>query len=240
VRRFYTAVAAVPEDGAWRITLDGRPVRTPKRAFLSLPTAALAAAVAEEWDAQGDSIAPATMPMTGLANAAIDHVLPDPKAFAAGLAVYAESDLVCYRADAPADLAARQAAAWDSFVAFARTRYDAALRVTDGIAHIAQDAAAVQRLAAALGAMDAYRLAAMQPLVTIAGSLVIALALAEGEVDAEAAFAAGHLDELYQAEKWGDDAEATAARTARRAAFDAAARFLSLLDATSAGTTSRG
>lgn len=240
MKRFYTAVAAVPEDGAWRITLDGRPVRTPKRAFLSLPTAALAVAVAEEWDAQGDSIAPATMPMTGLANAAIDHVLPDPKAFAAGLAAYAESDLVCYRADAPADLAARQAEAWDSFVAFARTRYDAALRVTDGIAHIAQDAAAVQRLAAALGAMDAYRLAAMQPLVTIAGSLVIALALAEGEVDAEAAFAAGHLDELYQAEKWGDDAEATVARTARRAAFDAAARFLSLLDATSAGTTSRG
>ena len=240
MKRFYTAVAAVPEDGAWRITLDGRPVRTPKRAFLSLPTAALAAAVAEEWDAQGDSIAPMTMPMTGLANAAIDHVLPDPKAFAAGLAAYAESDLVCYRADAPADLAARQAEAWDSFVAFARTRYDAALRVTDGIAHIAQDASAVQRLAAALQGMDAYRLAAMQPLVTIAGSLVIALALAEGEVDAEAAFAAGHLDELYQAEKWGDDAEATAARAARRAAFDAAARFLSLLDATSAGTTSRG
>lgn len=240
MKRFYTAVAAVPEDGAWRITLDGRPVRTPKRAFLSLPTAALAAAVAEEWDAQGDKILPATMPMTGFANAAIDHVLPDPPAFAAGLAAYAESDLVCYRADAPADLAARQAEAWDPFIAFARTRYDAALRVTDGIAHIAQDAAAVQRLAAALGAMDAYRLAAMQPLVTIAGSLVIALALAEGEVDAEAAFAAGHLDELYQAEKWGDDAEATAARAARRTAFDTAARFLSLLDTTSAGTTSRG
>ena len=240
MKRFYTAVAAVPEDGAWRITLDGRPVRTPKRALLSLPTAALAAAVAEEWDAQDDKILPATMPMTGLANAAIDHVLPDPRAFAAGLAAYAESDLVCYRADAPADLAARQGEAWDPFVTFARTRYDAALSVTDGIAHIAQDAAAVQRLAAALQGMDAYRLAAMQPLVTIAGSLVIALALAEGEVDAEAAFAAGHLDELYQAEKWGDDAEATAARTARRAAFDAAARFLSLLDATSAGTTSRG
>lgn len=240
MKRFYTAVAAVPEDGAWRITLDGRPVRTPKRAPLSLPTAALAAAVAEEWDAQGESIAPATMPMTGLANAAIDHVLPDAQAFAAGLAAYAESDLVCYRADAPADLAARQGEAWDPFVSFARTRYDAALRVTDGIAHIAQDAAAVQRLAAALQGMDAYRLAAMQPLVTIAGSLVIALALAEGEVDAEAAFDAGHLDELYQAEKWGDDAEATAARTARRAAFDAAARFLSLLDATSVGTTSRG
>ncbi|MFD0848515.1 ATP12 family chaperone protein [Sphingosinicella xenopeptidilytica] len=240
MKRFYTAVAAVPEDGAWRITLDGRPVRTPKRAPLSLPTAALAAAVAEEWDAQGESIAPATMPMTGLANAAIDHVLPGAQAFAAGLAAYAESDLVCYRADAPADLTARQAEAWDPFVNFARTRYDAALRVTDGIAHIAQDAAAVQRLAAALQGMDAYRLAAMQPLVTIAGSLVIALALAEGEVDPETAFAAGHLDELYQAEKWGDDAEATAARTARRAAFDAAARFLSLLDATSAGTTSRG
>lgn len=240
MRRFYTAVAAVPEDGAWRITLDGRPVRTPKRASLTLPTAALAAAVAEEWDAQGDKILPATMPMTGLANAAIDHVQPDPQAFAAGLAAYAESDLVCYRADTPADLAARQSTAWDPFVAFALRRYDAALRVTAGITHVAQDAAAVQRLAAALRSTDAWKLAAMQPLVTITGSLVIALALAEGEVDAAAAFAAGHLDELYQAEKWGDDAEATAARTARRAAFEAAARFLSLLDATSAGTISRG
>ncbi|BBE33951.1 ATP12 family chaperone protein [Sphingosinicella microcystinivorans] len=240
MKRFYTAVAAVPEDGAWKITLDARPVRTPKRALLSLPTAALAAAVAEEWDAQGDEILPATMPMTGLANAAIDHVQPDPQAFAASLAAYGESDLVCYRADTPADLAARQAEAWDPFVSFARSRYDAALRVTDGIAHIAQEPAAVQRLGAALQGMDAWKLAAMQPLVTIAGSLVIALALAERETDAEAAFAAGHLDELYQAEKWGDDAEATAARAARRAAFDAADRFLSLLDTTSAGTTSRG
>lgn len=229
MKRFYAAAAAVPEGGGWRIELDGRPVRTPKRALLTLPTAALAAAVAAEWDAQGDTVAPATMPMTGLANAAIDIVLPDPQAFAAGLAAYAESDLVCYRADAPADLAARQAAAWDPFVAFARTRYDAALRVTDGIAHIAQDAAAVERLAAAIRGLDAYRLAAMQPLVTIAGSLVVALALAEGAVDAETAFAAGYLDELYQAEKWGDDAEALAARAARRQAFDAAARFLSLL-----------
>lgn len=229
MKRFYAAAAAVPEGDGWRIELDGRPVRTPKRAPLTLPTAALAAAVAAEWDAQGDTVAPATMPMTGLANAAIDIVLPDPQAFAAGLAAYAESDLVCYRADAPADLAARQAAAWDPFVAFARTRYDAALRVTDGIAHVAQDAAAVERLAAAIRGLDAYRLAAMQPLVTIAGSLVVALALAEGAVDAETAFAAGHLDELYQAEKWGDDAEALAARAARRASFDAAARFLSLL-----------
>ena len=229
MKRFYAAAAAVPEGDGWRIELDGRPVRTPKRAPLTLPTAALAAAVAAEWDAQGDTVAPATMPMTGLANAAIDIVLPDPQAFAAGLAAYAESDLVCYRAEAPADLAARQAAAWDPFVAFARTRYDAALRVTDGIAHVTQEAAAVERLAAAIRGLDAYRLAAMQPLVTIAGSLVVALALAEGAVDAETAFAAGHLDELYQAGKWGDDAEALAALAARRAAFDAAVRFLSLL-----------
>lgn len=229
MKRFYAAAAAVSEGGGWRIELDGRPVRTPKRTLLTLPTAALAAAVAAEWDVQGKTVAPATMPMTGLANAAIDIVLPDPQAFAADLAAYAESDLVCYRADAPADLAARQAAAWDPFVAFARTRYDAALSVTDGIAHVAQEAAAVERLAAAIRGLDAYRLAAMQPLVTIAGSLVVALALAEGAVDAETAFAAGHLDELYQAEKWGDDAEALAARAARRQAFDAAARFLSLL-----------
>ncbi len=240
MKRFYTAVTAVPEGDEWRITLDGRPVKTPQRAFLALPTAALAAAVAEEWDAQTDVIAPATMPMTGLANAAIDHVRPAPQTFVSTLAAYAESDLVCYRADAPVDLAARQAAAWDPFVAFARTRYDAALTVTDGIVHVTQPEAARERLAAALAAMDPFRLATMHPLVTIAGSLVIALALAEGEVDADAAFAAGHLDELYQAEKWGDDTEALAARAARRTSFDNAARFLSLLDTTSAGTTSRG
>ncbi|MBB4632615.1 ATP12 family protein [Sphingosinicella soli] len=229
MKRFYAAAAAVPEGGGWRIALDGRPVNTPKRAPLMLPTEALAAAVAAEWDAQGARIAPASMPMTGLANAAIDHVLPGPQAFAARLAAYGEADLVCYRAEAPADLAARQAAAWDPLVAFARTRYDAALRITAGITHVVQDAAAIERLAAALGAMDAYRLAAMHPLVTISGSLVIALALAEGEIDADAAFSAGHFDEFYQAEKWGDDSEARAARAGRRESFGAAARFLSLL-----------
>lgn len=238
MKRFWKAAAHVRDDGGWRIELDGKPVRTPKRALLTLPSEPLALAVTDEWNAQGETVDPRAMPLTGLANAAVDHVQPDPSAFAARLAVYGESDLVCYRAEAPADLAARQAEAWDTFLAFARSRYDAPLRVTAGISHVPQDAAALAHLAAALQAMDAYRLAAMQPLVTIAGSLVIALALAEGDVDADAAFAASHLDELYQVEKWGDDAEATAMRAARREAFAAAARFLSLLDATSAGTTS--
>lgn len=216
------------EDG-WRIELDGRPARTPKRADLVVPTAAVCEAIVAEWAAQGARIDPRTMPFTGLANAAIDIVGPDPHTFAAKLAAYAESDLVCYRAASPAGLAARHVSAWEPFVDFARRRHDAALRITTGSRHIAQDAGAVGRLAAAVNAMDRFRLAAMQPLVTLSGSLVIALAVAARAVDAQTAFAAGHVDELYQIEKWGEDAEACAALDARRTAFTAAARFLDLL-----------
>lgn len=229
MKRFYKAVSPVADGDDWRIELDGRQVRTPKRALLLLPTEALAAAIAGEWAAQGDDIDARSMPLTGMANAAIDHVAPDPEQFARALAAYAESDLVCYRADGPAELAARQAAAWDPVVAFVRRRYDAELKVTEGIVHVAQPVASVERLHAALSALDSYRLAAMQQLVTIAGSVAIALALLEGEIDAAAAFAAGHVDELYQSEKWGDDDEALAARNSRRRDFEVAARFIALL-----------
>jgi chaperone required for assembly of F1-ATPase len=229
VKRFYTTAVPVPAASNWAIELDGRAVLTPRRAALLLPTARLATAIAAEWSAQRDTIDARTMPLAGIANAAIDHVAPDPAAFATSLAAYAESDLVCYRAASPADLAARQAREWDPIVAFIRRRYDADLRVTAGIAHVAQPAASVDRLGAALRALDPFRLAALQPVVTIAGSLAIGLALLERSIDSATAFAAGQLDELYQAEQWGDDDAARAARAARQRDFDAAARFLSLL-----------
>lgn len=229
MKRFYKEAATLADAGGWPITLDGRPVRTPKRAPLLLPTEALAAAIVGEWNAQGETVAPRTMPMTGLANAAIDHVGADRAGFSAKLAAFAETDLVCYRAEEPPELASLQMSAWDPLVEWAARRHGCRLQVTSGIRHIGQDAGSLARLRAALDAMSDFQLAAMQPLVTIAGSLVIGLALVDGAIDPGAAFDAAHIDELYQAEKWGDDSEARTAREARRDAFAAAARFLTLL-----------
>ena len=229
MKRFYKEAAAVAANQGWSIELDGRPIKTPARQPLAAPTRGLAEAIAEEWRAQGDSIDPRSMPLTGLANAAIDRVAPDPAAFARDLARYGEGDLLCYRADHPADLVARQAESWDRLLGWARGRYDVTFEIVTGIIHRPQPPATVARLAEAVAARDAFALAGLSPLVTIGGSLVIALALAEGAIEAEPAFDAAHLDELFQAEQWGEDALALEAREARRRDFNAAARFLSLL-----------
>jgi chaperone required for assembly of F1-ATPase len=230
MKRFYKRVSAEPEGDGLSIRLDGRPVRTPARALLVLPTASLGEAVVAEWRAQGEEIDPRTMPLTGLANAGIDRVAPDPAAFAAMLAPYAETDLLCYRALEPATLVAREEAAWDPLLAWARARYDVAFELAAGIVHKPQPETTVRRLAAALAARDLFALAAMSPLVTIGGSLITALAVAEGRIGAEDAFDTTHVDELWQAEQWGEDSLATEARLARRHDFLAAARFLSLLE----------
>lgn len=228
MKRFYKAVGVVAEGGGLGVTLDGRPVRTPARALLTLPSTALAEAVAGEWHAQGDKIDPRAMPLTGLANAAIDRVAPDPAAFAAPIARYAEGDLLCYRADEPPELVARQSEQWDPMLNWARARYDVAFAVTSGIIHAPQPQATIERLGAVLGSLDPFAVAALQPLVTISGSLIIALAVLEGALEPDTAFDAAHLDELWQAEQWGEDHLALEARAARRADFMAAARFLSL------------
>lgn len=224
MKRFYADVTVA--DGA--ILLDGRPLRTPARAPLAVPAPRLAEAIAAEWRGQGERIDPRAMPLTGLANAALDRVAPDPAAFARPLAAYAETDLLCYRADAPAALAAAQAAAWDPLLDWARARYDVRFALAAGIVHVPQPAATRDRLAGALLALGPFALAAMQPLVTIGGSLVAALALAEGAVGPDAAFDATHLDELWQARQWGEDALAREARDARRRDVLAAACFLEL------------
>jgi len=226
VRRFYEQ-AQVDEEGA--IRLDGKPVRTPGRRPLALPSGALAEAVAAEWNAQGDKVDPRSMPLTGLANAAIDRIALDRAAFARGLADYGGSDLLCYRAEAPAPLVARQAATWDPILAWARRRYDVDFEVISGIIHRPQPPATFERLTRAVEARDAFELAGLSPLVTVSGSLVVALALAEGGIDLETAWAAASLDEQWQIEKWGDDAEAVQALASRRRDFEAGWRFLSLL-----------
>jgi chaperone required for assembly of F1-ATPase len=226
MKRFYELAEVGPGNV---ILLDGRPVKTPSRRDLAPPSDALAAAIAEEWNGQVEKVDPRAMPLTGLANAAIDRIAPDPAAFAAGLAVYGESDLLYYRAEGPAPLVARQAEAWDPILAWAGTRYDIAFEVTAGIVHKAQPPATVERLAAATAARDPFALAGLSPLVTISGSLLIALALAEGAISLDRAWAAAMLDEQWQAENWGEDEEAAAALAGRRADFAAAFRFLSLL-----------
>jgi chaperone required for assembly of F1-ATPase len=230
LKRFWQSVAAVEEDGGWGVQLDGRPLPTPARAALRVPSRALAQAIAAEWDSAGDTVDPRAMPMTGLANAAIDRVAPDPEAFATGLARYAEGDLACYRADAPHELVEREAAGWDPLLAWARRRFDVDFAVAAGIVHVPQPAATVQRLAFAVAALDPFRLAGLSPLVTLGGSLVAALAVLDNAMSAENAWDAVSLDERWQLEGWGSDAEAEATLASRRSDFLAAARFLSLLD----------
>lgn len=230
MKRFYKDVSVEPLEDGCQILLDRRPVRTPARLPLSLPSLALADAVAEEWRSQGEEIDPRAMPLTGLANAAIDRVAPDPAAFAASLARYAEGDLACYRAEGPAKLVERQSERWDALLAWARRRFDVDFRTTAGIMHVGQPAATVERLAHAVGVLDPFRLAGLSPLVTIGGSLIAALAVLEGELPAKIGWEAVSIDDCWQLEQWGPDAEAAAALDNRRSAFMAAARFLELLD----------
>lgn len=230
MKRFWKEVAVVAEDGGWGIQLDGRPVRTPARAALLVPTEALVQGIAEEWRGVAETVDPRAMPLTGLANAAIDRVAPDPEAFASGLARYAEGDLTCYRAEGPRLLAERQAESWDSLLSWARRRYDVDFATTCGIVHVPQAAATVAQLSHALAALDAFRLAAMSPVVTIGGSLVAALAVLEKAVTPDQAWLAVSIDERWQLEQWGTDTEAEAALENRRRDFMAGARFLELLD----------
>ena len=227
MKRFWINVAL---DEGRAVSLDGKPVRTPGRVPLALPTEALAEAVAGEWRAVEGEIDPRAMPLTGLANAAIDRVGADPALFARGLAVYAESDLLCYRADAPDDLVARQQAAWNPLLDWARARYDVHLETATGILHRAQPAATLTRLGEAIATRDAFALAALSPIVTIGGSLIAALALAENAATPEQVWDAITLDEDYQAERWGRDPLAAAGIEARRRDFDAGVRMLELLE----------
>src|SRR6266851_4755001 len=231
MKRVYTAVETRPVDDGWGVALDGRPMRTPAKNELILPSEALAAAIAAEWDAQQEEIHPATMPLTRLAATAIDRTPPQRDLVVAETANYADTDLVCYRADHPPALAARQEAVWQSLIDWAAQRYDAALAVTAGIVPTRQSAATLQAFAAIVAAQDDFRLTALHALTAGCGSLVIALALLQGRLDAEAAFAASQLDESFQIEAWGEDAEAANRRRALAADIAAAAHFLELLAA---------
>lgn len=231
MKRFWKDVSVQSEENGWGIRLDGRPVRTPARAPLVVPTDKLAEAIAEEWRAAGEDVDPRAMPLTGFANAAIDRVAPEQQAFAGGLARYGEADLACYRSEWPPELVDRQAQQWDLLLAWARRRYDVDFTTTSGLLHVPQAPATLEQLSHAVASLDAFHLAGLSSLVTIGGSLIAGLAVLEKAMSPEQAWQAVSVDERWQLEQWGSDSEAEKALHNREQDFMAAAKFLELLDA---------
>lgn len=227
-RRFWTTASAVPVEGGFTVHLDARPVRTPLKAPLVVPTLALAEAVAAEWQAQEKTVNPETMPFTRTANSAIDKVMPQFAAVADMLAEYGGSDLLCYRADGPADLVALQARHWDPILDWARAELGADLTRTTGVMHVAQPETSLETLRAHVHALSAFQLAAFHDLVAITGSLVLALAVARGRLTAEAAWTLSRVDEDWQISLWGEDEEAAESAALKRAALLQADRFFAL------------
>ena len=229
MKRFWKDVSVEPEGEGWGIRLDGRPVRTPARAPLILSTDILASAIADEWRSVGEAIDPGAMPLTGLANAAVDRIAPERQAFAEGLARYAEADLACYRAEGPRGLVQAQEQQWDKLLDWARRRFDVDFQTTTGLGHVSQPDATIERLSQAVQALDASHLAGLSPLVRVGGSLIAALAVLEKAITPEQAWEAVSVDERWQLQQWGADAEAEAVLDSRRRDFLTGARFLDLL-----------
>ncbi|MCH7957798.1 MAG: ATPase [Proteobacteria bacterium] len=227
-KRFYGAVGVAPLGDGFTVTLDGRAVRTPAGRPLTLPTEALARAVAGEWEAQEENVRPHTMPMMQLADAAIDRVEPHRQEIIEQTVAYARNDMLCYRADSPPELTDRQAASWQPLLDWAAETHRARLTVTCGVTPVGQPEAALDALGAAVEALDDLELAALADVTGASGSLIVALALAAGRIGADEAHAVSQLDESYQVEKWGEDAEAQARCRRLHADIRAAAAFLAL------------
>ena len=230
MKRFYKLAAVAAADGqdGYVVLLDGRSVRTPERRLLAVPGRTLAESIAGEWAGQGDEIDMAAMPMMQLAASAIDRVAPRRADMVSQLARFGDTDLVCYRAPSPADLAARQAAAWQPLIDWAMQQFDAPLAVTTDVTPVTQSASAHAGLRRAIEAHDDFELAALGLAAQACGSLVVGLALAHGRIDAAFATVASQLDEIYQAEFWGNDPDAVARRSGLEHDIASAERFLEL------------
>lgn len=224
-RRFWKEVTVEAVDDGFRILLDGRAVKTPGKHELRLPSAEVAEGVAAEWSAQETHLDPATMPMTRIANSVIDAVADRRDEVAADAVRYAGTDLLCYRAEGPERLVARQTEGWDPLLDWIDETHGARLLVAEGIVHVAQDEEALERLRARADRLDVWSLAALHVVTTLTGSFVLALALLEERLDRDATWDLAHLDETWNAELWGRDTEAEARLAHRRREFDAAARF---------------
>jgi chaperone required for assembly of F1-ATPase len=227
-RRFYKSATVAPAEGGWGILLDNKPLRSPAKRPFVLPTEALATAIAEEWQAQGEKIDPRSMPLMQFAATAIDRLADDRSGLIEEVAGYGRSDLVCYRVDEPSSLVRRQEEQWQPLIGWVAERYDIVLNVTAGIVAVEQPPHTLATFRRVLEACDLFALTALAGATTAAGSLVIALALAEDRLSADEAADAALLDELFQAEKWGSDPEAERRRAAIRADLAAAKRFHAL------------
>ncbi|CAK0751852.1 ATP synthase mitochondrial F1 complex assembly factor 2 [Azospirillaceae bacterium] len=229
MKRFYKLVTVDASDSSLRILLDGKPIRTPAKSVLSPPTTALANAIAEEWRAQEQSVIPDSMPLTQFTNAAIDMVSTRRAEIVESVAAYAGSELLCYRAESPSELIERQRRHWQPLLDWAALRFDALMTVYSGVMPHPQPPEALRSLRAAVEALDVWRLTALHVMVGACGSLVVGLALLEGRISPDEAFAFSELDESYQIEFWGEDLEATKRRTRLRRDLTAVRRFVDLL-----------
>jgi chaperone required for assembly of F1-ATPase len=228
MKRFWKQVTVEPAEGGYRVTLDGRPIRTQGGKPQVVPTTALAEALAEEWRAQGEEVDPRGFSLRDLADFALDHVRTDREATIAKLLTYGETDTLCYRADPDEPLYKRQRELWDPLLAALEARHGVKLEPHSGIVHRAQPAAAMARLREILDTHDDFMLAALHTLASLAASLTVALAALEPETDPATLFAAANCEQDWQAEQWGWEWEAEEDRARRLAAFEAAARFASL------------
>jgi len=230
MRRFYKRAEAVAsESGGFHVTLDGKPVRTPAKLPLVVPSRSLAEAIAEEWLAQGETVDLRSLELTRLASIALDLVQPRRSEVIVEVAKYAATDLVCYRAETPAELVQRQQEAWQPLIDWATLRFDAPLVVTSSIVPTEQPPATLQALKSAIAAYDTHRLAALNFVTAACGSLIVALALIEGRLDAETAFAAAELEQTFEIKRWGEDPEQTRRRQELLSEIALAERFARLL-----------
>lgn len=228
MKRFYKEAGTAAVEGGWQVTLDGRKVKTQGGRQQIVPSAALAAALAAEWAAQGEEIDPATFGLRDLADYALDVVAADRAAVIATLLRYAETDTLCYRAEPDEPLHARQIAIWEPLLAAAETRWDIHFERVSGIIHKPQPAETLKRLESVLTAHDAFALTALNTLASLSASLSVALAAIEPGADIAALWDASELEADWQVEQWGEDHEATMRRERRLTAFTAAARFVEL------------
>lgn len=229
-KRFYKHAAAARDEGGFAVLLDGRAVRTPGKARLVVPGQRLAEALAGEWDAQEDVINPATMPLTRLANTAIDRIAPERRHALGEVMPYAGTDLLCYRASSPQALEAKQAALWLPYLEAVKAGLGAELATTSRISHIEQPPEVAEAFKRWLDGLSPFQLAAVHTLTTLTGSVVLAYAAVADRAGADALFDAAHVDEHWQIAQWGEDAEARARFSERHGEIAAACRFLDLLD----------
>lgn len=231
MKRFYKTVSVAGSEAGHAVQLDGKQIKTPAKSDLVVPNEVLAKAIAAEWEAQDDEIDPQTLRLTRLSNSAIDRVVAHRVEVVAEISGFADTDLVCYRADQPDELIRRQAEAWDPLIGWAGERYGMAFDVTDGLMPIPQSAECLSRARHAVEAFDHFGLSGLHAATSLCGSVVLGLAIADGRLDGQTAWTLSLIDETWQIDEWGEEHEATIRREGLLSELTAVANYLSLIRA---------